>query len=109
MEDLLKAVEWCKVFLIRLRPEVFIFTRLDVHYPGGGVSSHSMDRFAAGLGRLASLRSRSRSSRSGQLSVVHIAAHEYLASASPVEKQTLGLTRWEARPLTDGCGGEGLR
>ena len=101
MEDLLKAVEWCKVFLIRLRPEIFIFTRLDVHYPGGGGSAYSMDRFAAGLGRLASLRSRSRASRAGQLSVVHIAAQEYLASASPLEKQTLGLARWETRPLTD--------
>ena len=101
MEDLLKAVEWCKVFLIRLRPEIFIFTRLDVHYPGAGASGHSMDRFAAGLGRLASLRSRSRASRPGQLSVVHIAAQEYLASASSLEKQTLALTRWETRPLTD--------
>ena len=101
VEDLLKAVEWCKVFLIRLRPEIFIFTRLDVHYPGAGASGYSMDRFAAGLGRLASLRSRSRASRAGQLSVVHIAAQEYLASASPLEKQTLALARWETRPLTD--------
>ena len=34
-QDLLQAVELCKGFLYRLRPEVYTITRLDVHYPRG--------------------------------------------------------------------------
>ena len=44
-EDLIRAVEWCKDFLFQLRPEVFIITRLDVHYSRPGETAESFERF----------------------------------------------------------------
>ncbi len=40
-QDLSTAVEWCKSFLFRLQPQVFVITRLDAHYyrPGPGRAS----------------------------------------------------------------------
>ena len=86
---LLQAVERCKGFLFRLRPEVFIITRLDVHYAGLGGTSESLDRFQAAVNRFAALRARSR--RPGRVRVVHVAPEE----PAP-DPQTPALTKWEA-------------
>ena len=89
-QDLLQAVEWCKDFLFQLRPEVFIITRLDVHYSRPGETTRSLERFRAGVSRLTFLRARSR--RQGRVWIVHVAPKEpTTGSSTPV------LTRWETR------------
>ena len=89
-QDVLQAVEWCRSFLLRLRPEVFIITRLDVLYPRPGEAPDALDRFKDAIGRLTALRVRSR--RPGRVRVVHVNAHErYPTPEGP------GLARWEAR------------
>ena len=89
-QDLLQAVEWCKDFLFQLRPDVFIITRLDVHYSRPGESSESFDRFRAGVNRLTFLRTRSR--RRGRVWVVHVGAQE-----PPGDSSAPVLTKWETR------------
>ncbi len=69
-QDLLQAVEWCKSMLFRLRPEVFVITRLDVLYARPGQSMPSLGRFKAAVDRLTSLRSRSH--RLSKVRVVHV-------------------------------------
>ena len=89
-QDLLQAVERCKDFLFRLRPEVFIITRLDVHYSRLEETTESLNRFRAAVNRLTSLRTRSR--RPGRVRVVHVTPQEpALDSRTPV------LTKWETR------------
>ena len=89
-EGLIRAVEWCKDFLFQLRPEVFIITRLDVHYSRPGESTESLERFIAGVNRLIFLRARSR--RRGRVCVVHVGPREPARGT-----QTPVLTRWETR------------
>ena len=89
-EDLVRAVEWCKDFLFQLRPEVFIITRLDVHYSRPGEVTESFERFMAGVKRLIFLRARSR--RRGSVCVVHVGPKE-----PAHDTRTPVLTRWETR------------
>ena len=88
-QNLLQAVERCKDFIFRLRPEVFIITRLDVYYARQGTRTESFDRFRGGVNRLTSLRARSR--RQGQVQVVHVAPQE----PEPY-METPDLSKWEA-------------
>ena len=69
-QDLLRSVEWCKSFLFRLRPQVFIITRLDAHYPRPGEDAEQLDRFTTAVTRLTALRARSR--RGGRVRVIHV-------------------------------------
>ncbi len=89
-QDVLQAVEWCKSFLLRLRPEVFIITRLDVLYPRPGETPEALDRYRDAIDRLTALRTRSR--RPGRVRVVHVNAHDRYPDADGP-----GLARWEAR------------
>ena len=89
-EDLLQAVERCKDFLFRQRPEVFVITRLDVHYPRPGEGGESLARFRAAVSRLTALRARSR--RSGRVRVIHVALEE-----PEVDPRAPDLTKWETR------------
>ena len=73
-EDLLQATERCKGFLLRLQPDVFVITRLDVHYDRPGETSGSLERLESAVNRLASLGAAS--SRRNQVSVVHVAPRE---------------------------------
>lgn len=68
--DLLLSFEWCKSFLFRLQPHVFIITRLDAHYPRPGESAESMNRMTTAIRRLTALRARSR--RRSRVRVVHV-------------------------------------
>ena len=95
-QDLLQSVEWCKGFLFRLQPEVFVITRLDVHYPRPGETSESLERFTTAITRLTALRTRSR--RQGRVRVVHVSPRE-LHAASPLSFPGVGLDQWETRPL----------
>ena len=72
--DLLQSVEWCKGFLLRLQPEIFIITRLDVYYARPGETSEPFERLASAVKRLTALRRRSR--RPGRVRVVHVATRE---------------------------------
>ena len=94
--DLLKSVEWCKSFLLRLQPEVFIITRVDIHYPRPGEPTESLDRFTAAINRLAALRARSR--RRGRVRVVHVSPREVYADSS-LAMPGANLAQWETRPL----------
>ena len=89
-EDLVRSVEWCKDFLLQLRPDVFIITRLDVHYSRPGEATDSLESFMAGVNRLIFLRARSR--RSGTVHVVHVGPQE-----PPHDTQTPALAKWETR------------
>lgn len=89
-QDLLQCVERCKSFLFRLRPDVFIITRLDALYSMPGEDTGSFDRFRAAVQKLTSLRSHSR--QLGRVRVVHVEPQEE-SSAS----QGLGLAKWETR------------
>jgi uncharacterized protein (DUF58 family) len=94
--DLLQAVEWCKGFLLRLQPEIFIITRLDVYYPRPGEGRQPFDRFNAAVRRLTALRSRAR--RSGRVRVVHVSPHESNAdTTSPFDD--IDMSQWESRSL----------
>ncbi len=94
--DLLQSVEWCKGFLLRLQPEVFIITRLDVYYPRPGEASESLDRLTSAIRRLTALRRRSR--RPGRVRLVHVSPKE-LHSDSPFAFAGVGLAQWESRSL----------
>ena len=99
-EDLLQAVEWCKGFLLRLQPEVFIITRLDVFYPRPGESSESLVRFTAAVRRLTALRRRAR--RPGRVRVIHVSPRKAASDAGSTLNSTneeSGLSLWEGRAL----------
>ena len=104
-EDLLQAVERCKSFLLRLRPETFLVSRLDVHYPRQGESAESLDRFATGVRRLSAWKSRS--SAVGATKVVDVSPQAYLPPEPPLEGQALSLMRWEAQPPSKALRGAG--
>ena len=89
-QDLLQSVERCKSFLFRLRPDVFIITRLDALYSMPGEAGGSFERFNTAVRRLISLRSQSR--QFGSVRVVHVDPQE-----TPSESQGLGLAKWEAQ------------
>ena len=93
-QDLLQAVEWCKRFLFRLRPEVFIITRLDVLYARPGQEVPSLGRFKAAVDRLTSLRSRSQ--RLSKVRVVHVSPQ-----SADGGNGTLSLIDWEATRVTE--------
>ena len=90
VQDLQEAVERCKSFLFRLRPEVFVITRLDVHYSRYGETLESLQRFRDAVKRLASLRARSR--RLGRVRVVHVSPQ-----APAPDSQVPTMAKWEAR------------
>ena len=96
-QDLLQAVESCKGFLFRLQPEVYVVTRLDVHYPRGGSESPYPDGFIAGIRRLVSLRPSSR--RTNQVRVVHLEPQGYQRPQTPMEDQASRLMQWEVEPM----------
>ena len=96
-QDLLQAVESCKGFLFRLQPEVYVVTRLDVHYPRGGSESPYPDGFIAGIRRLVSLRPVSR--RTNQVRVVHLESQGYQRPQTPMEDQASRLMQWEVEPM----------
>ena len=89
-EDLVRAVEWCKDFLLQWRPDVFIISRLDVHYARPGEARASLEGFMAGVNRLIFLRSRTR--RSGTVHVVHVGPQE-----PPHDTPAPLLSKWETR------------
>ena len=93
-QDLLQAVEWCKSHLFRLRPEVFIITRLDVLYARPGETMPSLGRFRAAVDRLTSLRSRSQ--RFSKVRVVHVSPQEPDANS-----RDWGLIKWETMRVTE--------
>ena len=95
-EDLLEAVERCKSFLFRLQPEVFVITRLDVHYPRPGESPDARDRFETAVKRLAHLRSKA--NRFDKVRIINVGPQEYLPLATALEGHTLSLMQWEAQP-----------
>ncbi len=70
-EDLLQAAERCKSFLLRMHPDVFVITRLDVQYDRPGDLGESLDRFKSAITRLASFGAAS--TRKSRVSVVHVA------------------------------------
>ena len=94
--DVLQAVEWSKGFLLRLQPEVFIITRLDVFYARPGEPTESLDRFVAAVKRLTALRRRSK--RPGQVRVVHV-AHRETHPDSPIASVEAEMAQWESRSL----------
>ena len=87
-QDLLQSVKLCKSFLYRIKPEVFIITRLDVHYARPGEDTVGLERFKTAIRELVSLRPRSLGS--SRVRVVHVEPQEALAHSNG-----LGLTRWE--------------
>ena len=94
--DLLQSVEWCKGFLMRLQPDVFVITRLDVHYPRPGESQESLQRLSTAIKRLTALRRRSR--RPGLVRVVHVNPTE---SDQESDLASVGgeLAIWESRSI----------
>ena len=94
--DLLQSVEWCKGFLLRLQPEVFIITRLDVYYPRPGEGRESLDRLTSAVRKLSAFRSRTR--RSGRVRLVHVNPRETNEDPdSPF--RDVDLAQWESRSL----------
>ncbi len=93
-QDLLQAVEWCKRFLFRLRPEVFIITRLDVLYARPGQEAPSLGRFKAAVDRLTALRSRTH--RLSKVRVVHVSPQ-----SADAGNENLSLINWEAERITE--------
>ncbi|MYC02876.1 MAG: DUF58 domain-containing protein [Chloroflexi bacterium] len=69
-EDLLQATERCKSFLLRLQPDVFVITRLDVQYDRPGETSASLERFKTAIRRLVSLGAAA--NRRNRVCVVHV-------------------------------------
>ena len=94
--DLLQAIEWCKGFLLRLQPEIFIITRLDVFYSRPGEGREPLDRLLAAIRRLTALRSRAR--RSGLVRVVHVSPKESNASSGSIFGE-VDMSQWESRSL----------
>ena len=105
-QDILQAVERCKDFLMRLQPEVFIITRLDVFYPRPGESAESLERLTAAVKRLTALRRRAR--RPGRVRVVHVSPRESIPNSGAAEEM-VSLSLWESRALSADlrrCGAE---
>ena len=98
-QDLLQAVESCKGFLFRLQPEVYVVTRLDIHYPREGPEPPYPNGLIAGIRRLVSLRPSSR--RTNQVRVVHLEPQGYQRPHTSMEAQALELMRWEVKPLSE--------
>ena len=93
-QDLLQAVEWCKSMLFRLRPEVFVITRLDILYARPGEATPSLGRFKAAVDRLTSLRSRSH--RLSKVRVVHVDPQ-----SRDSEDGNLSLIDWETARMSE--------
>ena len=91
-EDLLQATERCKSFLLRLQPDVFVITRLDIQYDRPGETSASRERFKTAIGRLVSLGAAA--NRSNRVIVVHVSPPESSEMA-----QGLRWTGWEAQSV----------
>ena len=95
-QDLMQSVEWCKDFLLRLQPEVFIMTRLDVFYARPGEDTSPQERLISAVKRLTALRRRSR--RPGMVRVIHVSPRESRLHADrPFEGAGLG--QWESAAL----------
>ena len=95
-QDLMQAVEWCKGFLLRLQPEIFVITRLDVFYPRPGEGRQPLDRFITAIRRLTALRSRAR--RSGLVRVVHVSPRDTSADPDSLFSE-VDMAQWESRSL----------
>ena len=94
--DLVQSVEWCKGFLLRLQPEVFIITRLDVYYPRPGEGREYLERLTSAVRKLTAYRSRQR--RSARVRVVHVNPRETTVDPdSPFG--SVDLASWESRSL----------
>lgn len=93
--DLLFSVEWCKSFLFRLQPHVFIITRLDAHYPRPGESAESIDRITTAVRRLTTLRARSR--RKSRVRIIHVNPAPHLVTALPSALHNA--SEWESMSL----------
>ena len=87
-QDLLQSVERCKSFLYRIKPDVFIITRLDVHYVRPGEDTARLERLKTAIRGLIALRPRSMGP--SRVRVVHVEPLEVRAPSNG-----LGLTRWE--------------
>lgn len=94
--DLLQSVEWCKGFLLRLQPEVFIITRMDVYYPRPGEGRESLERLTSAIRKLTAYRSRQR--RSARVRVIHVNPKDRGDDPdSPFAN--VDLSQWESRSL----------
>ncbi len=98
-QNLVEAVEKCKGFLFRLKPEVYVITRLDVHYSRWATRSPEQDGFFRGIRRLVTIRRGHR--RSNQIRVVHLESGGFQGADTRLEEQALGLMRREVEPLVD--------
>ena len=94
-QDLLRSVEWCKSFLFRLKPHVFIITRLDAHYPRPGENGESMERMTTAVRRLTALRTRSH--RRSRVRVIHVNPDPNLATA--LSGSLHDVSEWESRAM----------
>lgn len=99
-EGLLQPVERCKSFLFRMRPEVFVITRLDVHYARPGETSEAFERFKTAIRRLVSLGTHS--GWRGRVRVVHVDPQAFRE-----DTQALGLAKWETRLVAKDLRGTG--
>ena len=98
-QNLLESVEQCKSFLFRLKPEVYVITRLDVHYSRWGASSQDQGGLFDGIRRLVSLRRTNR--RSNQIRVVHLEARGFQTPDTTVASRTHALMRREVEPVSE--------
>ena len=101
-EDLLQATERCKSFLLRLQPDVFVITRLDIQYDRLGETSASLERFKTSIGRLVSFGAAA--NRRNRVCVVHVSPPESAEMA-----QGLRWTGWEAQLIAAEITGAGAR
>ena len=95
----MESVEQCKSFLFRLKPEVYVITRLDVHYSRWGASSQDQGGLFDGISRLVSLRRTNR--RSNQIRVVHLEAGGFQTPDTTVASRTHALMRREVEPVSE--------
>ena len=98
-QNLAEAIEMCKTFLFRLRPEVYVITRLDVHYSRWATRSPDQDGFFRGIRRLVSMRRSHR--RSNQIRVVHLESGGFQGTDNRLAEQALGLMRREVGPMAE--------
>lgn len=101
-EDLLQAAERCKRFLLRLHPDVFVITRLDVQYDRPGETPGSLDRFRRAIDSLVSLGAAA--NRNSRVRVVHVAPQQ-----SPERVQGMQWTGWEAQLIASEVRNAGAR
>ncbi len=90
--DLLQAAERCKSFLLRMHPDVFVITRLDVHYDRPGEEREGFERFVTAIERLVTLGAAA--NRRARVRVVNIAPY-VPEEASP----GLHWTGWETQVI----------